>query len=1097
MPESPVSARKPTTYPGGSTNPAGVAAKLGTALALAFAVASGPTSAKAAAIAVTNPGFESPVLPGLPGASFSAGLSGWTASGGVGTSYQEPAYAASPAPEGTQYALADQNGFEISQVTAETLDVTKSYTFTIDVFPLQVNAANNLEVAVDLYDTAFSAHTRQAYVVYHASFLPDQEDFDLVPLAWNRVQVRFSGADFPTFAGRTMRLRATGRRCALDRARFERYAAGEHPAAGGTTYYVSESLGDDTNSGTSPADPWETFDNANVRLLAPGDKVLLRRGDTWNTELHLKGTGSPANPVELGAWGDPTLPRPSIALSDPVDGKCVVIQQPSYWKIRDLDCRGGKLGVYLRYQNSWDNRSVEIADCNFQDMPDQTLEPAAHQYEYAWSDGIFLGGHVWNSVRYNSTVLDGLTIRGCTFRGVAHGFGTGWYYPPSYKGRIRNFVMSDCAGVDCFQGPFALIDVTSGTIDRVDGHAGGSDSWAGSTLGFLQSCSQVQVRDCTFGYCDRRESGDGVGFDFEGDTDNCGLYDCTFHNNSGSGVIILSTNGPCLATTINRCTFYRNCLNPWNSEINSEITCGFSGNTGSVTNCGFARRDASVNFVSPSNFGGFTFSGNRNTTHDPAREKRWWNFDTPGNLEGWNGFNDWVTPTVAGGALTGASSTGFDPYAQSPATWVNTRLQPYLWLRMTHTQGAFAQFLYTTDADPSWSGDKLITVPVIDDGLARDYWVDLRGGNFKGLVTQVRIDPPFQPAAAPLIDHIRLTGSVDPAQSAPVDPAPLPTEATFVSIAAEDGQVLESAAGSGVGGSNSAGGNTIPLGDTATNQRSRMIFSFDTSALPDNAVVVEAQLRMTRTGVTGSDPWTFGGSLVTGGYGYADISSQFGVSAGLENGDFQAASAGDKAAKFIVPYSNGLAVMDLLSTPSLPQINLTGRTQFRVYMEPGTDNDNGEDTVAVGSGSNGTASNRPQLKVRYYVATAPAAVPQPDFRDGFTPPLQVPRAPVVGGAQTNSLTVSVPGDTNPGATAYALRVVNLGQWVQADGTLGASPVWRTAAQWGTVTVSGLPRSATHNFRTRARRADATGETVEGPPGSLATTPVAVSGFVLE
>jgi hypothetical protein len=1063
--------------------------------ALLFATLRGPCLT--APVALANPGFELPVLQAPPGTTWFGGVQGWSASFGAGTTYEVSWAPSSPAPEGQQYAFADIDSFDLTQVAPVTLDTTKRYAFTISVFPLQDNPANNLEVAVDIYDPAWSGFARQAYATWHPSWLPEQEDFRLVPLKWNRIQVRFAGADFPTLAGQQMRLRVTGRRCAMDDALFEGFSAGEYPATGGTTYYISQSAGNDAGTGTNPAAPWKTFAPANAMLLRPGDQVLLRRGDIWTEELHLRGTGSPGSPVQLGAWGDAALPRPRIERSDKANHKCVVIQQPSFWRVSSLDCRNAKLGLYLRYHNSWDNQSVEVSDCHFEGMDDLTLEPANHGYEFAWSDAIWLGGHLWVSARDLDTVLDGLTITNCEFRRAAHGFGTAFYYPLPAKDRVRNFTMRDCRALDCLQGGFALTDVTSGTIERVDSYGGGSDSWAGSTLGFFQSCSGVTARDCMFAYCDRRESGDGVGFDFEGDTDNCSIADSTFFNNSGSGVLILSTNGANLNVTISRCIFYMNCLNPWNSEINSEIGCGFSGNTGTISNCGFYRRDAQVNFTSPSNFGGFTFTGNRYATYDPSREKRWWNFDTPGDLEGWNSFNDWQSPTVAGGALTGASSTGVDPYAHSPLSWVNARLQPYLWLRLAHTQGSWAQMFYVTDTDPVWSGDKVATVPVIPDGLARDYWVDLRGGNFKGMVTQVRLDPPFEPGSAPLIDHVRFTGSTDLAQAAPVPPPAAPLEMTFVSIASEDGQVLESAAGSNLGGTATSSGGTNPLGDTAANQRSRLVYSFDTSALPDNAVITDAQLRFTRTGVTGSDPWTFGGSLAAGGYGYADIAGQLGSSTALEAADWQAAAAADRVAKFIVPYSDGLAVMDLLNTAGLAQISVTGRTQFRVYTDPGTDNDNGQDTISVASGSNGTTANRPQLRVWYYAGSAPTRAPRPDYPSEFTPPLQVPRAPVVSGPQDTSLLLTIPLDGNPLTAQYALWCENLGKWVRADGSLGDTPVWRTAATWGAMTVTGLPRNATHSFSARARRADSSGETINGPPGSLATTPAAVSRFSVD
>ena len=84
----------------------------------------------------------------------------------------------------------------------------------------------------------------------------------------------------------------------------------------------------------------------------------------------------------------------------------------------------------------------------------------------------------------------------------------------------------------------------------------------------------------------------------------------------------------------------------------------------------------------------------------------------------------------------------------------------------------------------------------------------------------------------------------------------------------------------------------------------------------------------------------------------------------------------------------------------------------------------------------------------YYVGTAPATQGRPDYPSDFAPPLQVPRAPVVSGPQDTSLLLTIPLDGNPLTAQYALWCENLGKWVRADGSLGDTPVWRTAATWG-------------------------------------------------
>ncbi|WP_338376190.1 hypothetical protein [uncultured Flavobacterium sp.] len=58
-------------------------------------------------------------------------------------------------------------------------------------------------------------------------------------------------------------------------------------------------------------------------------------------------------------------------------------------------------------------------------------------------------------------------------------------------------------------------------------------------------------------------------------------------------------------------------------------------------------------------------------------------------------------------------------------------------------------------------------------------------------------------------------------------------------------------------------------------------------------------------------------------------------------------------------------------------------------------------------------------------------------------------------------------NSNPAITEYAIQEIG-GQYVQANGTLGASAVWQTAATWATTTVAGLSTSTTYTFQAKAR-----------------------------
>ncbi|MCX7049031.1 MAG: right-handed parallel beta-helix repeat-containing protein, partial [Candidatus Sumerlaeota bacterium] len=90
-----------------------------------------------------------------------------------------------------------------------------------------------------------------------------------------------------------------------------------------------------------------------------------------------------------------------------------------------------------------------------------------------------------------------------------------------------------------------------------------------------------------------------------------------------------------------------------------------------------------------------------------------------------------------------------------------------------------------------------------------------------------------------------------------------------------------------------------------------------------------------------------------------------------------------------------------------------------------------------------------------------------------------PAAPVVGNPTGASLDVAIgAGDGNPPGTVYAIRMqpeapgAGSGRiWVQANGSVGASAVWQTAAAWSTKTVTGLSESTVYSFTVKARNGD--------------------------
>jgi len=89
--------------------------------------------------------------------------------------------------------------------------------------------------------------------------------------------------------------------------------------ASAATYYISHN-GNDSNSGTSPAQAWRSLQRAQQQMfqLQPGDQMLFERGGTYPGLLSLNRSGTAAQPMVFGAYGSGE--KPIISGAVPVTG---------------------------------------------------------------------------------------------------------------------------------------------------------------------------------------------------------------------------------------------------------------------------------------------------------------------------------------------------------------------------------------------------------------------------------------------------------------------------------------------------------------------------------------------------------------------------------------------------------------------------------------------------------------------------------------------------------------------------------------------------------------------------------------------------------
>ncbi len=185
---------------------------------------------------------------------------------------------------------------------------------------------------------------------------------------------------------------------------------------------------------------------------------------------------------------------------------------------------------------------------------------------------------------------------------------------------------------------------------------------------------------------------------------------------------------------------------------------------------------------------------------------------------------------------------------------------------------------------------------------------------------------------------------------------------SFRSVDTNDGWILESTETSGNGGSTNSAASTLNLGDNATKRQYRSILSFNTSSLPDNAVITKVTLKLKRQGVAG------GGNPVTMFQGFVvDIKKGTLGTPALALGDFKVT-----ASKTYGPFNTTLTGgwYNLNLTPGKNYINKlgtnSGLTQIRVRFKLDDNNNAIANYLKIYSG-NAPAASRPQLIIEYYV----------------------------------------------------------------------------------------------------------------------------------
>lgn len=178
------------------------------------------------------------------------------------------------------------------------------------------------------------------------------------------------------------------------------------------TYYLDAQGGNDSNDGKSESTAWKSLSKIGSMKLLPGDKVLLKRGCTFNEVFLInESQGSKKQQILIGTYGNGDKPK----IVAPGNSKhAVQIRNCEYITIENLDIKNHGTNAEL-----YDRIGLNVHLDNY---------GVAHNIEIKGIDVHDLNGRLWKgegagvAIRMTITKeavlnwFDGLLIEGCTVR---------------------------------------------------------------------------------------------------------------------------------------------------------------------------------------------------------------------------------------------------------------------------------------------------------------------------------------------------------------------------------------------------------------------------------------------------------------------------------------------------------------------------------------------------------------------------------------------------------------------------------------------------------------------------------------------------------
>ena len=193
-------------------------------------------------------------------------------------------------------------------------------------------------------------------------------------------------------------------------------------------YYI-DPAGNDSNSGTTPATPWQSLGKVNGMVFQPGDNVLFKRGGTWFGTLSPQGSGNSTSQITLGAYGAGAKPL----INGNGNWAVITLSSQSYWTIDGFEVMNpasndsSRSGIRVDWSGSGTMLGINILNNDVHDVRGiKNVNDGGRN-----NGGIFF----WIN---EPGKADGVLIQGNTVRTI-HGQGIAFNAEAEYMGGGMNY----------------------------------------------------------------------------------------------------------------------------------------------------------------------------------------------------------------------------------------------------------------------------------------------------------------------------------------------------------------------------------------------------------------------------------------------------------------------------------------------------------------------------------------------------------------------------------------------------------------------------------------------------------------------------------